>query len=157
MGVRQREFLDLGEMVPVILDVTGDVSIQNAVERVQEETGADGLWALINNAGVAVGGPVEEGVQPIGDAKLTLFFQRDRSHTRRLATPATRSSCPRNLYPAKSCCPADAGAVYLQQMGHDRTWGTVFDWNFAGRVSARASSNQAQSPLPSGAREKRLW
>jgi NAD(P)-dependent dehydrogenase (short-subunit alcohol dehydrogenase family) len=68
-------------MVPVILDVTGDVSIQNAVERVQEETGADGLWALINNAGVAVGGPVEEGVQPIGDAKLTLFFSaRSKSY-----------------------------------------------------------------------------
>jgi NAD(P)-dependent dehydrogenase (short-subunit alcohol dehydrogenase family) len=49
-----------GRVIPVILDVTSEVSIQNAVERVQEETGADGLWALVNNAGVAVGGPVEE-------------------------------------------------------------------------------------------------
>jgi len=49
-----------GRMIPVILDVTSDVSIQNAVERVQEETGANGLWALVNNAGVAVCGPVEE-------------------------------------------------------------------------------------------------
>lgn len=49
-----------GQLIPVILDVTSDVSIQNAVKRVQEQTGADGLWALVNNAGVAVGGPVEE-------------------------------------------------------------------------------------------------
>ena len=47
-------------MIPIILDVTSDVSIRNAVERVQEETGAGGLWALVNNAGVAVCGPVEE-------------------------------------------------------------------------------------------------
>jgi NAD(P)-dependent dehydrogenase (short-subunit alcohol dehydrogenase family) len=49
-----------GRMIPIILDVTDHVSIQNAVRRVQEETGSNGLWALINNAGVAVGGPVEE-------------------------------------------------------------------------------------------------
>jgi len=52
-----------GRLIPVILDVTSDVSIQNAVEHVRTETGADGLWALVNNAGVAVGGPVE-GVSP---------------------------------------------------------------------------------------------
>jgi NAD(P)-dependent dehydrogenase (short-subunit alcohol dehydrogenase family) len=49
-----------GRVTPVILDVTNNLSIQNAVSQVQEETGSDGLWALINNAGVAVGGPVEE-------------------------------------------------------------------------------------------------
>jgi len=49
-----------GRVIPVILDVTNNVSIQNAVDQVREETGSDGLWALINNAGVAVGGPVEE-------------------------------------------------------------------------------------------------
>ncbi len=49
-----------GRMIPVILDVTDNISIQNAVNQVREETGSDGLWALINNAGVAVGGPVEE-------------------------------------------------------------------------------------------------
>lgn len=49
-----------GRLIPVILDVTNDASIQNAIECVQAETGADGLWALVNNAGVAVGGPVEE-------------------------------------------------------------------------------------------------
>jgi NAD(P)-dependent dehydrogenase (short-subunit alcohol dehydrogenase family) len=50
----------VGRMIPVILDVTNNLSIQNAVRQVQEETASDGLWALINNAGVAVGGPVEE-------------------------------------------------------------------------------------------------
>jgi len=49
-----------GLIIPVILDVTSDASIQNAVERVQEETRADGLWALVNNAGIAVSGPVEQ-------------------------------------------------------------------------------------------------
>jgi NAD(P)-dependent dehydrogenase (short-subunit alcohol dehydrogenase family) len=49
-----------GRVIPIILDVTDNVSIHNAVCRVQEETGSNGLWALINNAGVAVGGPVEE-------------------------------------------------------------------------------------------------
>jgi NAD(P)-dependent dehydrogenase (short-subunit alcohol dehydrogenase family) len=49
-----------GRIIPLILDVTNNASIQNAVQRVLEETGADGLWALVNNAGVAVGGPVEQ-------------------------------------------------------------------------------------------------
>jgi NAD(P)-dependent dehydrogenase (short-subunit alcohol dehydrogenase family) len=49
-----------GRVIPVILDVISDVSIKNAIESVHEETGAHGLWALVNNAGVAVGGPVEE-------------------------------------------------------------------------------------------------
>src|ERR1700758_5213354 len=42
-----------GRLIPVILDVTSHVSIQNAIECVRAETGADGLWALVNNAGVA--------------------------------------------------------------------------------------------------------
>jgi NAD(P)-dependent dehydrogenase (short-subunit alcohol dehydrogenase family) len=49
-----------GRIIPVILDVTDNVSIQSAVNQAREETGSNGLWALINNAGVAVGGPVEE-------------------------------------------------------------------------------------------------
>jgi NAD(P)-dependent dehydrogenase (short-subunit alcohol dehydrogenase family) len=47
-------------VIPVILDVTNDLSIQSAFEHVQQETGSDGLWALVNNAGIAVGGPVEQ-------------------------------------------------------------------------------------------------
>jgi NAD(P)-dependent dehydrogenase (short-subunit alcohol dehydrogenase family) len=50
----------VGRVTPVIVDVTNNISIQNVVDQVREEAGSDGLWALINNAGVAVGGPVEE-------------------------------------------------------------------------------------------------
>lgn len=59
-GISEEAPRKKGRMIPLILDVTNDVSIQNAMEGVQEETGADGLWALVNNAGVAMGGPVEE-------------------------------------------------------------------------------------------------
>jgi NAD(P)-dependent dehydrogenase (short-subunit alcohol dehydrogenase family) len=50
----------IGRIIPVILDVTSDGSIQDAFERIRQETRSDGLWALINNAGIAVGGPVEQ-------------------------------------------------------------------------------------------------
>jgi NAD(P)-dependent dehydrogenase (short-subunit alcohol dehydrogenase family) len=49
-----------GRLIPVTLDVARAVSIQGAVNRVREEIGSLGLWALVNNAGVAVSGPVEE-------------------------------------------------------------------------------------------------
>jgi NAD(P)-dependent dehydrogenase (short-subunit alcohol dehydrogenase family) len=48
-----------GRLIPVILEVADSASTKEAVNRVEEETGAAGLWALVNNAGVAVGGPVE--------------------------------------------------------------------------------------------------
>jgi NAD(P)-dependent dehydrogenase (short-subunit alcohol dehydrogenase family) len=48
-----------GQLVPVILDVTDGPSITAALETVKNKTGADGLWALINNAGIVVPGPVE--------------------------------------------------------------------------------------------------
>jgi NAD(P)-dependent dehydrogenase (short-subunit alcohol dehydrogenase family) len=49
-----------GRIIPVILDVTIGRSIQDAFERVRQETSSEGLWALINNAGIVVGGPVEQ-------------------------------------------------------------------------------------------------
>ncbi len=45
--------------VPLILDVTSDAQIQAAIGRIVEEVGSDGLWAVVNNAGIAVAGPVE--------------------------------------------------------------------------------------------------
>lgn len=48
-----------GQIDPVILDVTSEGSMASAVERVRELAGASGLYALINNAGVVVPGPVE--------------------------------------------------------------------------------------------------
>ena len=46
-------------IVPVILDVTDRGSIQAAFERVNETVGDAGLNGLVNNAGIAVWGPLE--------------------------------------------------------------------------------------------------
>jgi NAD(P)-dependent dehydrogenase (short-subunit alcohol dehydrogenase family) len=48
-----------GELVPLLLDVTDRDALQRATRQVEEKVGPDGLWALINNAGIAVPGPVE--------------------------------------------------------------------------------------------------
>ncbi|MET7394199.1 SDR family oxidoreductase [Dactylosporangium sp. NPDC005572] len=44
---------------PVILDVTVQESIVDAVRRVREETGGAGLHGLVNNAGICVPAPLE--------------------------------------------------------------------------------------------------
>lgn len=46
-------------LVPVMLDVTDQESIQAAIETIAGQAGAAGLAGLVNNAGVAKGGPVE--------------------------------------------------------------------------------------------------
>lgn len=48
-----------GELVPLLLDVADRDSLDRATRQVEDKVGAEGLWALINNAGVAVPGPVE--------------------------------------------------------------------------------------------------
>ena len=48
-----------GTVIPLLLDVTNECHIKAAVERVAEETGAAGIAALVNNAGIAVTGPAE--------------------------------------------------------------------------------------------------
>jgi NAD(P)-dependent dehydrogenase (short-subunit alcohol dehydrogenase family) len=45
--------------VPLILDVTSDAQIQAAIGQVTREVGNGGLWAVVNNAGIAVPGPIE--------------------------------------------------------------------------------------------------
>jgi NAD(P)-dependent dehydrogenase (short-subunit alcohol dehydrogenase family) len=47
------------QIVPLILDVTDQKSILKAVEFVKAEVGAGGLFALINNAGISLNGPLE--------------------------------------------------------------------------------------------------
>jgi NAD(P)-dependent dehydrogenase (short-subunit alcohol dehydrogenase family) len=44
---------------PILLDVTNPAQIREAVARIAEETGGRGLQALVNNAGVAIAGPLE--------------------------------------------------------------------------------------------------
>jgi len=53
-----------GRVIPLILDVTSEEQIAQAAERVRSESGAAGdgagsLDALVNNAGVGFGGPIE--------------------------------------------------------------------------------------------------
>lgn len=46
-------------MIPLHLDVTEEESIRDAVDRVTRQLGDAGLAGLINNAGIAVGSPLE--------------------------------------------------------------------------------------------------
>jgi NAD(P)-dependent dehydrogenase (short-subunit alcohol dehydrogenase family) len=46
-------------LIPIPLDVANEGQAQSAVRQVSETVGSDGLWALINNAGIVVPGPVE--------------------------------------------------------------------------------------------------
>jgi NAD(P)-dependent dehydrogenase (short-subunit alcohol dehydrogenase family) len=70
-GVRREE--DAGSlreagsarMAPLLLDITDAAAIAAASERIGEATGAAGLDGLVNNAGIAVGGPLE--TLPIDD------------------------------------------------------------------------------------------
>ena len=48
-----------GSIVPVMLDVTDAGSIAAAIDTVAHENGARALSGLVNNAGIAVGGPLE--------------------------------------------------------------------------------------------------
>jgi NAD(P)-dependent dehydrogenase (short-subunit alcohol dehydrogenase family) len=46
-------------LIPLLLDVTDEVLIRNAQAFVSENVGGNGLYGLINNAGIAVVGPLE--------------------------------------------------------------------------------------------------
>jgi NAD(P)-dependent dehydrogenase (short-subunit alcohol dehydrogenase family) len=58
------------QLVPIELDVTDLATIQKAHALVSESTGSDGLYGLINNAGIAVVGPLE--AVPIADFRQQL-------------------------------------------------------------------------------------
>lgn len=55
-----------GKIVPLLLDVLDPISIKNAKKTVSNETGGK-LFALVNNAGVGLGGPVE--ILPIDEIR----------------------------------------------------------------------------------------
>ena len=46
-------------IVPVLLDVTNDAHIRDVAALIHDECGERGLQALVNNAGVAIAGPLE--------------------------------------------------------------------------------------------------
>lgn len=64
-GVRKHEdaqriaMQSAGKIVPVIIDVTSSESIENAKQVIAKMTEGKGLAGLVNNAGMAVSGPLE--------------------------------------------------------------------------------------------------
>ncbi len=48
-----------GSLKPLILDVTNEDQVKAAAETILAETGGAGLDGLVNNAGIAIGGPLE--------------------------------------------------------------------------------------------------
>jgi NAD(P)-dependent dehydrogenase (short-subunit alcohol dehydrogenase family) len=48
-----------GRVIPLSLEVTDQDQIEQAAERVREQTATGGLDALVNNAGIGFGGPLE--------------------------------------------------------------------------------------------------
>ncbi len=48
-----------GRVTPVLMDVTDETSIASAVDIIVKAAGSRGLFGLVNNAGIAVGGPLE--------------------------------------------------------------------------------------------------
>lgn len=48
-----------GRLTTLILDVTDNASVKTARERVEAAVGDAGLFGLVNNAGIAVSGPLE--------------------------------------------------------------------------------------------------
>jgi NAD(P)-dependent dehydrogenase (short-subunit alcohol dehydrogenase family) len=47
------------QLIPIQLDVANEAQMQVAIRQISETVGSDGLWALVNNAGIVVPGPVE--------------------------------------------------------------------------------------------------
>jgi NAD(P)-dependent dehydrogenase (short-subunit alcohol dehydrogenase family) len=56
---REEDARELGNATPVILDVTDAKSIRAASESVARALGDEGLTGLVNNAGIAIPGPLE--------------------------------------------------------------------------------------------------
>ncbi len=48
-----------GRITPLLMDVTNETSIATAVDKIVKAGGYKGLFGLVNNAGIVVGGPLE--------------------------------------------------------------------------------------------------
>jgi NAD(P)-dependent dehydrogenase (short-subunit alcohol dehydrogenase family) len=59
-----------GSLTPIRLDITNDASIAAAAEAVADATSEEGLAGLVNNAGIAVPGPLE--FLPIADLRTQM-------------------------------------------------------------------------------------
>lgn len=72
-GVRKEsdaEELSLENIIPVFIDVNEHSTVEKAFSTVAEEVGEEGLYGLVNNAGIAVAGPLE--FLPIDKLRLQL-------------------------------------------------------------------------------------
>jgi NAD(P)-dependent dehydrogenase (short-subunit alcohol dehydrogenase family) len=72
-GVRKdsdAERLEAAGLRPLKLDVTDESSVASAARQVEEAAGGSGLAGLVNNAGIAVSGPVEH--VPVADFREQL-------------------------------------------------------------------------------------
>ncbi len=47
------------KLIPISLDVSNENQMHAAIQRISDTVGSEGLWALVNNAGIVVPGPVE--------------------------------------------------------------------------------------------------
>ncbi len=48
-----------GKLTPISLDVTNEAQVTDALSAITAELGSEGLSLIVNNAGVALGGPIE--------------------------------------------------------------------------------------------------
>lgn len=48
-----------GRLIPMLLDITNQEHIDTLAQTVQAHVGQAGLWGVVNNAGIAIAGPVE--------------------------------------------------------------------------------------------------
>jgi NAD(P)-dependent dehydrogenase (short-subunit alcohol dehydrogenase family) len=75
-GVRKQKDADSleaeasGTLTPIMLDVAEASDIEAAEKKVRSEVGKEGLYALVNNAGIGDGGPIE--FVPIEDFKRVI-------------------------------------------------------------------------------------
>jgi NAD(P)-dependent dehydrogenase (short-subunit alcohol dehydrogenase family) len=61
---------NLEQLRPVMLDVTDPATIESAAEEIAGATGGNGIFGLVNNAGVAMFGPVEQTSMTAVDLQL---------------------------------------------------------------------------------------
>ena len=87
---------------PLLFDVTDEASIKQEADRVAQQIGSEGIQALINNAGIAVAGPLLH--LPLEELK----WQLEVNVVGLLAT--TQAFAP--LLGARSNCPHEPGKIY---------------------------------------------
>ncbi|MBS2008035.1 MAG: SDR family NAD(P)-dependent oxidoreductase [Cyanobacteria bacterium SZAS TMP-1] len=81
------------QLVTVELDVTSDEQIPAAFEKTRELLAGEGLWALVNNAGIVVAGPVETLSRDDWRRQFEVnFFWYDRNESG-VPSPSPAGSC----------------------------------------------------------------